>query len=111
MKIPVVLSAVQVHIDTEGLLSVELDGEPGVRLGLLLLSLALLVRLVSLRLGVGIPTLLDLGRRLLHELRPHTRHLVIGSIPQKLDLLQEGRHVRRIRNTRFQVRDKGAVRE
>jgi hypothetical protein len=28
MKIPVVLSAVQVHIDTEGLLSVELDGEP-----------------------------------------------------------------------------------
>jgi hypothetical protein len=28
MKIPVVLSTVQVRIDTEGLLSVELDGEP-----------------------------------------------------------------------------------
>ena len=28
MKIPVVLSTIQVHIDTEGLLSVELDGEP-----------------------------------------------------------------------------------
>jgi hypothetical protein len=28
MKIPVVLSAVRVHIDTEGRLSVQLDGEP-----------------------------------------------------------------------------------
>jgi hypothetical protein len=28
MKIPIVLSTVQVHIDNEGLLSVELDGEP-----------------------------------------------------------------------------------